>query len=129
MKNLQKQENSHKSKVKDYRDLIIWQKSIVLSKKIYEITKNFPIDERSVLVPQIRRAAVSVSSNIAEGYGRMSPKSFSNFLKISLGSLYEVESQLTISMEMNYTHNSPEEIFNLITEIKKMIYSMIIKIK
>jgi four helix bundle protein len=129
MKKEQKKVTSHKSKVNDYRDLIIWQKSVLLSKKIYEITKEFPYEERNVLVPQIRRAVISISSNIAEGYGRMSTKSFSNFLKISLGSLYEVESQLIISVEMNYIKCSLEELLSLINEIKKMIYSMIHKIK
>jgi four helix bundle protein len=129
MKKEQKKVTSHKSKVNDYRDLIIWQKSVLLSKKIYEITKEFPYEERNVLVPQIRRAVISISSNIAEGYGRMSTKSFSNFLKISLGSLYEVESQLIISVEMNYIKCYLEELLSLINEIKKMIYSMIHKIK
>jgi len=129
MKNLEKKVNSQKVKVKDYKDLLIWQKSILLSQKVYEKTKFFPDEEKHVLVPQIRRAVISVSSNVAEGYGRMSPKSFLYFLKISLGSLYEVESQLIVSNKMGYLKSSPEEIFYLIIELKKMIYSMITKIK
>jgi four helix bundle protein len=108
--------------------LLIWQKSIFLSHKIYEITKKFPDDEKFGLISQIRRCAVSVPSNIAEGYGRMSNKSFSSFLKIALGSLYELETQLVISKNAGF-YREEKDLKVLILEIKRMIYSLIKKIK
>jgi len=76
--------------MKTYRELICWQKAIELVKSIYKITKNFPQSEQFGLTSQLRRAAVSVPSNIAEGFGRGSNKDFRRFLDISRGSLFEL---------------------------------------
>jgi len=78
-------------KIKIYRDLIIWQKAIKLVTKIYKITKSFPKEEVYTLTSQIRRSSISIPSNIAEGYGRKAKKEYSRFLKISLGSLFELQ--------------------------------------
>lgn len=85
-----------------YRDLQAWRKSISLVKEIYSTTKSFPADERFGLISQLRRAAVSVPSNIAEGQARYSQREFMKFLSHARGSLAEVETQLTINAELGY---------------------------
>jgi four helix bundle protein len=109
----------------NFKDLIVWQKSIDLTTKIYSITKGFPSDERFGLTSQIRRAAVSVPSNIAEGAGRESNKEFKHFLSISLGSVFELEAQIIISHRLNLIDDSKvEDIQFRISEIQKMIFSL-----
>lgn len=105
----------------DYKDLIVWKKSFILVKLIYNLTENFPKKEIYSLSDQMRRASISIPSNIAEGYGRFSKKQFYSFLKISLGSLCELETQLLLSQEIGYTKNDFSETQNLINEIKKII--------
>ena len=77
--------------VNSYKELIIWQKSMVLVSKVYSLTKKFPNDEKYGLVSQLNRASVSIPANIAEGWGRESRKNFVQFLRISRGSLFELE--------------------------------------
>src|SRR4030042_1837369 len=89
-------------KSRSYRDLEVWKLSIDLVKKVYQITHNFPASEKFGLINQIRRAAVSIPSNIAEGQGRNSTKEFKQFLAISLGSVAELETQLIIAKEIEY---------------------------
>ncbi len=84
-----------------YKDLIIWKKSMELAKVVYMITDKFPSDERYGIVNQMRRAAVSIASNIAEGAGRESNKEFNYFLSVSNGSSYELQTQLIISADIN----------------------------
>lgn len=116
--------------IKNYKDLIIWQKSIMLVKIIYQITQSFPKEEQYGITNQLRRCAVSIPSNIAEGYGRNSTNDYIRFLQIATGSLYELETQVEISFQLNYmTQLQKDEVFNLCTEIDKMIYSLIQKIK
>ena len=86
--------------MKTYRELICWQKAIELVKSIYKITKNFQQSEQFGLTSQLRRAAVSVPSNIAEGFGRGSNKDFRRFLDISRGSLFELQTQIYIAKEL-----------------------------
>jgi four helix bundle protein len=99
--------------VQSYRQLIAWQKSIELVQSIYEITKDFPKEEIYGLTSQIRRAAVSVPSNIAEGQGRDSTKEFLHHLSIAYGSLMETKTQILIAGNLNYL--KAEEL-NLILE-------------
>ncbi|GIZ15710.1 four helix bundle protein [Capnocytophaga catalasegens] len=87
------------SKISSYKELIVWQKAIILVKQIYGITRLFPEEEKFGLTNQIRRSAVSIPSNIAEGYGRGSSKSYLQFLSVARGSLFELESQLYIARE------------------------------
>jgi len=96
------------SLVKCHEDLEVWKLSIQLVKDIYLITKAFPDGEKFCLISQMRRAAISVPSNIAEGAGRRSKKEFGNFLNIALGSLTELETQLIISKELGYLANYTE---------------------
>ncbi len=115
--------------VKSYKDLIVWQKSMDLVEMIYQVTKSFPKDEQYGLTNQLRRAAVSVPSNIAEGQARNSTPEFGNFLSIARGSLAEVETQLMIAERLGYIQ--PEklrEILELQIEINKMTNSLMSKL-
>lgn len=85
-----------------YRELDIWKKSMDLCEEIYKITKNFPKEELYSLVTQMRRAAVSISSNIAEGFARKSNPDFKRFLRMAQGSLTELETHLEIANRLNY---------------------------
>ena len=107
-----------------YRDLIVWQKAMELTKKVYQITKTFPKDEIYGLTSQIRRCSVSVPSNIAEGRGRNSDKEFIRFLNISLGSLYELQTQLELALAFKYI-SSVDEVNNASIEIEKMLNALI----
>ena len=96
---------------KIYRDLIAWQRAMDLVEEVYEATKGFPREELYGLTSQLRRAAVSIPSNIAEGQGRNSPKEFVHFLAIAYGSLREAETQLLISGRLHYLNQ--ERVNNL----------------
>ena len=85
-----------------YRDLLVWQRAIQLSVGIYRLTSGFPKEELYGLTSQIRRAGVSVASNIAEGYGRTSTGEYKQFLGIARGSLLEVQTQLVITRELGF---------------------------
>jgi four helix bundle protein len=89
-------------KVKDYRGLFAWQRGMDLVEAVYQLTDHWPRTEQFGLIDQLRRAAVSVPSNIAEGQGRNSPADFARFLAIAHGSLREVETQLLIAERLGY---------------------------
>lgn len=88
--------------MRNFRNYEIWQKSIELTTAIYELSKKFPSQEKFALANQIERAAVSIPSNIAEGASRSSEVDFARFLEISLGSAFEVETQLLIAQKLDY---------------------------
>lgn len=112
-------------KVNSYKDLIVWQKSIQLVIAVYDLTRIFPKEEQYGLVSQMRRAAVSIPSNIAEGSRRMSKKEFRRFLLIAYGSGSELETQLEISKNLNLVDNSAcVEIDNLLDEVMRMLNKM-----
>ena len=92
--------------VKNYKDLIGWQKAMDLVELVYQLSKRFPHEELYGLTSQVRRAAVSIPSNIAEGQGRNSPNEFRRFLSIAHGSLREVETQLMIAVRLRYLTES-----------------------
>ena len=109
----------------NFENLIVWQKSIDLCELIYKISKKFPSEEKFGLQSQIRRAAVSVGLNIAEGSGRTTKKDFRRFLHDSLGSLREVVSALHIALRLKYIASSSFiESYKLCTEISKMLYKL-----
>jgi four helix bundle protein len=109
-------------KSRSYRDLEVWKLAIDFVKKIYQVTKKFPATENYSLINQIRRAAVSIPSNIAEGQGRSSTKEFKQFLAISLGSVAELETQLIIAGEIEYlTRTEVDPLLNILDRIRKMI--------
>ena len=117
-------------KSRSYRDLEVWKLSIDFVKETYLITNNFPAAETYGLTNQIRRAAVSVPSNIAEGQGRNSTKEFKQFLAISLGSMAELETQLIIANGIGYIKgNELENYLEKLDRIRKMIKSLSNKIK
>ena len=109
--------------IKSYKDLLIWQKGIKIVCLVYKLVKSFPQEELYALTSQIKRASISIPSNIAEGYGRNTDKSFSHFLDISRGSLFEIETQLLIANELGFITNETlyTEILSQIEEESKMI--------
>ena len=88
--------------MKSYRDLIVWQKSMDLVTLVYKMTVQFPADEKFGLISQIKRSAISIPSNIAEGYGRNYRKDYSRFLQIARGSLFENQTQLEIAVNLSF---------------------------
>jgi len=115
--------------MKDFKNLVIWQKSHQFVLDLYQATKSFPDDERFGLMSQIRRAAVTIPSNIAEGCGRQGDAELRRFLQIAMGSASEAEYQLQLSSDLNYM--GPNEYSELNTElvnIKKMINAFINKL-
>ena len=96
------------SSIKNFKDLRVWQKGIELVKEAYKITSNFPKEELYGLSSQMRRAAISVPSNIAEGFRRIHNKEHKQFLNIALGSCAELETQVIIAGELNYIDKSTE---------------------
>jgi len=108
--------------VKDYRELIAWQKAMDLVEMVYRMTDGFPRKEVYGLTSQMRRAVVSIPSNIAEGQGRSTTRDFLNFLSIATGSLKEVETQILISQHLGYL-NEPQtpQLLELTTEVGRVI--------
>ncbi|MFT3679489.1 MAG: four helix bundle protein [Ferruginibacter sp.] len=115
--------------INTYRDLIVWQKAMSLVTDVYNVTKDFPAVEMYGLSNQMRRCAVSIPSNIAEGYGRNSTGDYKRFLQIATGSLFELQTQIEIGYNLDYLS---KEIFqNLVDktkELDRMLSSLIKKI-
>jgi four helix bundle protein len=116
--------------INSYKDLIIWQKGIDLAVNVYSLSKNFPDDERFALTSQVKRSASSIPANIAEGYGRQSSKSYSQFVKVSRGSLFELETHLILADKLNFINNGEpySKIKEQIIEEGKMINAFIKKL-
>jgi four helix bundle protein len=113
------------AKVLHYRELVVWQKSMTLAKQAYQLTAGYPSDEKFGLVSQMRRAAVSIPSNIAEGQARRSSREFAQFLSHALGSLAEFETQLLLSIDLSYCSNAAAEtILELISEVRRMLMAL-----
>lgn len=110
-----------------YKDLIVWQKGIELVRQIYMLTNVFPDAEKFGLTSQMRRSAVSIPSNIAEGRQRSTRKDFVQFLRIAQGSVAELETQVIIA-KMIFPKNNYQPIELLLNEIQKMLASMITKL-
>jgi four helix bundle protein len=110
-------------KTESFKDLIVWQKAYKLVLEIYRLTKDFPRFELYGLAQQMRRAAVSIPSNIAEGYGRRHKAEYRQFLAVSYGSLSELETQYLLSIDLQYTKNC-EIIERLLKEVGSMLYRM-----
>ncbi len=105
-----------------YKNLIVWQKSIVLTIKIYELAKQFPKDEVFGLTSQMKRAVISIPSNIAEDSRRITRKDTNNFYSIAFGSASELETQLEIAFRLKFLDEKIyTEVVNLLTEILKML--------
>ena len=109
-----------------YTDLIVWQKAMDLTSEIYRLTKRLPKEELFSLSDQMRRAAVSVPSNIAEGHGRQSEKDFRQFLSVAKGSVYELQTQLYICVRQQFfTEKQAEDALSLCDEVGKMLTRLI----
>jgi len=112
-------------KIRSFRDLKVWQKGIELVKEIYKTTKSFPKEEQYGLIAQMRRAAVSVPSNVAEGFRRRSRKEYKQFLSIALGSCAELETHVVIAKELSYIDAEKETaLSDLIDHICRMIVNL-----
>ena len=118
------------SEIKDYKDLLIWQKGIDIAEQCYFLTKKYAKEELYGMVQQIRRSATSISANIAEGYGRRYSQEYIRFLNISQGSINELETHLIISVRVNLCGRQDiEPTIRLLHEESKMINALIKKIK
>ena len=109
--------------IRTHRDLDVWKEGIELVVKVYEIVQNFPKEEKYGLVDQIKRSAISIPSNIAEGAARNSKREFLQFLHISLGSISELETQLIIANRLGFLNN--DEVFSLIERERSKILGLI----
>ncbi len=117
------------NEIKSFKDLIVWQKSIDLVTKVYQLTENFPKEEIYALTNQMRRCSVSIPSNIAEGRGRGTRKDFAQFVRIALGSANELETQIEIAKRLPKTKMFVySEIEDLLIEVIKMLKVMIKKL-
>jgi four helix bundle protein len=109
-------------KTRQFRDLLVWQRSMRLVETVYTATRQFPQEERFGLASQMRRAAVSIPSNIAEGRGRNSEKSFAHFLNQAQGSLYELETQMELARNLSMIpEQQAEELLEKAGEIGRML--------
>ena len=108
-----------------YKDLVVWQKAILLSKLIYRVTQTFPHSEMYGLVSQMRRASVSIPSNIAEGQTRRTSVEFARFLSFSHGSLAELETQMIIARDLGYVSQAQADEYTVLhDEISKMLVAL-----
>lgn len=103
-----------------YRELIAWQKAMTLVKHVYEVTKSFPDDEKFGLVSQMRRCAVSIPSNIAEGQARNTTGEFKQFVGVARGSIAELTTKLLIAEQLGYL-NAPQQIIDLAEEVGRIL--------
>ena len=111
--------------MKSHKDLIVWQKSMLLVKRLYEITSSYPKDEIFGITSQMRRAAVSIPSNIAEGYGRLYEKDTVRFLSTALGSASELETQMLISKQLMLASDQElDDLLMLNNEIIRMLVAL-----
>ena len=114
------------AEMQDFRKLIVWQRSMNLAAACYRLTKDFPREERFGLVSQIRRSAVSIPSNIAEGCGRNSPREFRRFLRIAYGSGCEVETQVRIARQVGIdSSDKTTAVLEEVDEIRQMLTALI----
>jgi four helix bundle protein len=112
--------------VQNFRDLVAWQRAVDLALEIYRVTKFFPREEIYGLTSQLRRAVVSISSNVAEGQSRRTSRDFLHFLGIARGSLAEVETQLVIASRLGYVTPVDEKLLNdRITELHRILSGLI----
>jgi len=116
--------------MKTFRDLLVWQKSMSFVTEVYKISKSFPKEETFGLTSQLRRSAVSVPSNISEGFGREGVNDYLRFLNIALASLFELQTQLEIAFNLEYIKkNKFHVLYELSREIERMLSSFIRSIK
>ena len=121
-------ERGQKETLHSYRHLLIWQKAFLIAKEIYKLTELFPKEERYGLISQLRRAGVSVVSNIAEGFSRKTEKEKIQFAVIAFGSAAEIETQLLLAKELQFaTKEEFEKTEHLVLEVRKILNSYLLK--
>ena len=109
----------------NYEDLLVWQKGIVLAKVVYRLTQSFPAEEKFGLVSQMRRAVVSIPSNLAEGQARHTPGEFVQFISHAEGSAAELDTQLILAVELGFSKKSAAiPVYELIDEIRRMLNAL-----
>lgn len=115
---------------RQFRDLQVWQRAMALARKVYSLTDAFPTTEAFGLASQIRRAAVSVPSNIAEGRGRMGDKSFALFLSQARGSLYELQTQVELAGDLGLVEpRRAQEVLREADEIARMMHGLLASLR
>ncbi len=116
--------------MRNFRELTVWQKGFEVTKKVYDLVNSLPTEEKYGLRSQLTRASVAIPSNIAEGTSRSSDQEFRYFLEVSLGSCFEIETQLLLVKEQNWIESEKiESLISDITEVQKMLGSLIYKLK
>jgi four helix bundle protein len=114
-----------KTTTRSYKDLVVWQKGIALAKLVYRITQSFPSAEKFGLIAQMRRAAVSIPSNLAEGQARHTTGEFVQFISHAEGSVAELDTQLILSIELKFCDDvSATPVFELISELRRMLNAL-----
>jgi four helix bundle protein len=117
------------ARVQSYRDLIVWQKAMALAKLVYQVSTSFPKQEQFGLTSQLRRSAISIPSNIAEGNGRSTTQDYIRFLQIARGSLFEAQTQIELSIELGFlTEDYAKQPLTLCNEIERMLNAIITKL-
>ncbi len=112
--------------IRSYKDLVVWQRAFALGAEIYRLTAGFPNEEKFGLTSQLRRACLSIASNIAEGYGRGSRAEYLRFLRIARGSLYEVETQMLFAVELKFIVTEQfDSIAEMINETARVLSGLI----
>ena len=110
--------------MKNHKDLDVWKQSMLLAEQIYNLTKDFPTDEKYGLISQMKRAVISIPSNIAEGAARKGNKEFVQFMYIAMGSLSELETKILLSQRLQFV-NSVDNYLDQIEKIKQMLFGLI----
>jgi len=110
--------------IKTFRDLIAWQKAMAMAREVYRLTRPMPAEERFGLTSQMRRAAVSVPSNIAEGYGRQSTDDYLRFLRMARGSLAELDTQIELALGLDMIQG-PEPTIEILRETDRVLQGLI----
>jgi four helix bundle protein len=118
------------SEIRSYKDLLVWQKAMELAERVFVVTKQLPADERLGLISQLRRASVSVPSNIAEGYGRGTRPDYLRFLRTARGSLFEIATQVQLSSRFGYLNvQTHDELIEKVDECGRILAGLIRKLE
>ena len=114
------------ARTKHFRDLVVWQKAMLLARQVYLLTEEFPKSEMFGLRMQLRRSAVSVASNIAEGHGRLTDAQLRNFLGLARGSLYELQTQIDLACDLDFFNKeSGRRLLDLTVDVAKLINGLL----
>ena len=120
----------HRQEIRSYRDLVVWQRAMELVVAVYQLTRTFPSEEMFGLTSQLRRTAVSIPSNIAEGYGRTSTGEYKQFLGHARGALWELETQVLIAKQLNYLNGSEvQRLLDLAAETGRTLHGLLSSLK